>query len=289
MNDFKDRFIHLLHCRGVGWKIVYEILKIDPELRNIYNTSMIPLLSHLSPLSYHSLLADLHSHSISEQIRQYRLNGIGVITIFDPEYPSILKETYQPPWILYSKGKIDLLNKQPKLAVVGSRQATEYGRKAINHLFPKLIENGVAIVSGLATGIDTISHQSAIMYGGNTIGVIAGGFYHIYPKENKELALDMMKNQLVISEYPPDTKPSRWQFPMRNRIISGMSFGTFIIEAKRKSGSLITANFALNEGREVFALPGSIFSPYSVGPNDLILQGAKPVNSYRDILEELVY
>ncbi len=169
------------------------------------------------------------------------------------------------------------LGKEPKLAVVGSRQATPYGKNAIRLLFPELIENGVIIVSGLAKGIDALAHESAIKNDGKTIAVIAGGLYHIYPKENMNLALEMMKTQLVVSEYPPDTKPLKWHFPARNRIISGLSIGTFIIEAKRKSGSLITANYAVNEGREVFSLPGSIFNPYSIGTNDLIQQGAKLV------------
>jgi DNA processing protein len=149
------------------------------------------------------------------------------------------------------------------------------------------VENGVVIVSGLANGIDTLAHEHAMKNGGKTIAVIAGGVYHIYPKENAELAKEMMKSQLVISEYPPDTKPLRWHFPARNRIISGLSNGTFIIEAKRKSGSLITANYAVNEGREVFSLPGSIFNQNSLGTNDLIKQGAKLVMSSEDILEEL--
>src|SRR5437868_13811338 len=121
----------------------------------------------------------------------------------------------------------------------------------------------------------------------STIAVIAGGLYHIYPKENMNLALEMMKKQLVLSEYPPDTKPERWHFPVRNRIISGLSFGTFIIEANRKSGSLITANYAVNEGRDVFALPGSIFNHFSNGTNELIQQGAKLITKAEDILEEI--
>ena len=121
--------------------------------------------------------------------------------------PSLLKEIYQPPWVLFAKGNLSLLEKQPKLAVVGSRQATQYGKNAIRLMFPQLVEKGVVIVSGLATGIDTLAHEYAMKNGGNTIAVIAGGLYHIYPKENIELAREMMKTQLVVSEYPPDTKP----------------------------------------------------------------------------------
>ncbi len=161
------------------------------------------------------------------------------------------------------------------------------GRMLSALILPGLIKQEVLTVSGLAKGIDSLVHEYTIKNGGKTIAVIAGGLYHIYPKENMDLALEMMKTQLIISEYPPDTKPLRWHFPARNRIISGLSKGTFIIEAKRKSGSLITANFAVNEGREVFSLPGSILNPFSAGTNDLIQQGAKLVTSAEDILEEI--
>ncbi|KOP82124.1 DNA-processing protein DprA [Cytobacillus solani] len=287
MDEFTKRLVHLHHCRGIGWKTIYYILKSDPELKSLYHNTFDPL--YLQKSSSIIAINDLHSDLILEQIRQYSLNGIRIITIFDDEYPLLLKETYQPPWVIYAKGDIRLLKKDNLLAVVGSRQYTEYGENAIKYILPKLIEKGIVIVSGLALGIDTIAHHSAIQNHGQTIGVIAGGLFHIYPNTNESLAAEMMKNQLIISEYPPHTKPDRWQFPMRNRIISGISKGTFIVQAKSKSGSLITANYAVQEGREVFALPGSIFSAYSSGTNELIQQGAKLVNTPEDILEELIY
>ncbi|MFB6466626.1 DNA-processing protein DprA [Cytobacillus sp. Hz8] len=288
MHDFKNRLAHLLHCRGVGWKLVYQLMKLDPELKSLYQDSTIKFFEKSAPANYSSIISDLHSPTILKQILKYQENQINMISIVDQEYPALLKETYQPPWILFAKGNIELLRKSPKLAVVGSRYATEYGKNAIRHLFPSLMKKGIVIVSGLAKGIDTIAHQTAIRNNGSTIAVLAGGFNHVYPKENRALALELMENQLIISEYPPDMKPLKWQFPMRNRIISGISWGTFIIEAKGKSGSLITANYALNEGREVFALPGSIFSPFSIGTNELIQQGAKAVKCPQDILEEIV-
>ncbi|WP_026574869.1 DNA-processing protein DprA [Bacillus sp. UNC438CL73TsuS30] len=294
MDDFKEKLIHLLHYPNISWNAVYQMLKKDPTLHSLYRLhpqllqqkSSFPPLNTFQDTGQTSFLT-YQSEIIHEQIRQYKTNEIIVISIFDKEYPAVLKEIYQPPWALFAKGDISLLDKEPKLAVVGSRQATPYGKNAIRLIFPKLIEDGVLIVSGLAKGIDALAHDTAIKNGGKTIGVIAGGIYHIYPKENMNLALEMMKNQLIISEYPPDTKPLKWHFPARNRIISGLSKGTFIIEAKRKSGSLITANYAVNEGREVFSLPGSIFNPFSSGTNDLIQQGAKLVTSAEDILEEL--
>jgi DNA processing protein len=286
MEDFREKLIALMHYPGITWNAVLHYLKKDPSLHNKPQYIQQNLFSSTAHTNL-PLINSQQTEIIIEQIRQYEKNGISTITILDENYPSLLKEIYQPPWVLFAKGNLSLLGKQPKLAVVGSREATQYGRNAIRVMFPPLVEKGLVIVSGLATGIDTLAHEYAIKNGGTTIAVIAGGFNHIYPKENIELAREMMRTQLVISEYPPDTKPARWQFPARNRIISGMSNGTFIIEAKRKSGSLITANYAVNEGREVFSLPGSVFNPYSTGTNDLIQQGAKLVMNSEDILSEL--
>lgn len=290
MDDFKERLVQLLHYPNVTWNAVLQLLKKDPTLSSLYHLQPFDLRRHSLFLPLNSFPMSNTDHSfayIHEQIRQYETNEIQVITYFDKEYPPILKQIYQPPWALFVKGEISLLEKEPKLAVVGSRQPTQYGIKAIRQIFPRLVEKEVVIVSGLARGIDTCSHECAMNLAGKTIAVIAGGLYHIYPKENINLALKMMKDQLILSEYPPDTRPERWHFPMRNRIISGLSSGTLIIEAKQKSGSLITANYAVNEGREVFALPGNIFSPFSAGTNELIQQGAKLITRAEDILEEI--
>jgi DNA processing protein len=291
LNDFKERLIQLLHYPKITWNTVFSLLKKDPSLSSLFqlqpndfqSCKPFPPLNAFQNSPQNNRLFE----SIHEQIRQYETNGIQVTTFVDKEYPSLLKQIYQPPWALFSKGDLSLLEMEPKLAVVGSRQATAYGKSAINFIFPGLLSKGVVIVSGLARGIDKISHETAIDHNGKTIAVIAGGLYHIYPKENEELAFRLMKNQLIVSEYPPDTRPERWHFPMRNRIISGLAAGTLIIEAKQKSGSLITANYAVNEGREVFALPGSIFNHCSNGTNELIQQGAKLVMNAEDILEEI--
>jgi DNA processing protein len=292
MEEFKRRLIHLLHWPDITWNAVDRLLKKDPKLLTVEN--YLPQEYYSSSQSTNHSITQQQQKSLSpeilhEQIRQYKTNQIHIITVFDKEYPPMLREIFQPPWALFVKGDLSLLTLEPKLAVVGSRQATQYGKNAIRLMFPGLIERNVLIVSGLAKGIDTLAHECTIQNGGKTIAVIAGGFYHIYPRENMNLAVDMMKNQLIVSEYPPDTRPMRWHFPARNRIISGMSKGTLIIEAKRKSGSLITANYAVNEGREVFSLPGSIFNPFSSGTNDLIQQGAKLVASAEDILEEIIF
>lgn len=289
MDEFKKRLIHLHHCKTATWKMIFYLLKSDPMLHSLYETPAKSALPSLSASATKSLYDDLYSNASQEQISRYSNENIHIITYFDPEYPKLLKETYQPPWILYGKGKLELLENNLKIAVVGSRQATDYGRRALDSLFPKLIDRGILFVSGLAKGIDACAHRTAIKYGGTTIGVIAGGFDYIYPQENRKLADNMMEHQLVISEYPPHTKPLKWHFPMRNRIISGLSRGTLVVEARQRSGSLITANYAVQEGREIFALPGNIFSPNSAGTNELIQQGAKLVQKSEDILEELLY
>ncbi|WP_312097861.1 DNA-processing protein DprA [Niallia sp.] len=283
MEIVNKSLIKLHHCRGISWKMIGSLLKADPTLQL---QKIPPFLSPLPPNVEKEIVETIRSDQVEEQLNQYRYNQIHPITIFDPLYPPLLKEIYQPPWVLYAKGDLSLLQSKKKLAIVGARLATTYSTKIIQKLINELVEENITIVSGLAHGVDSIAHRHAIEYGGKTIGVIAGGLFHIYPKENRELAGEMMKHHLVISEYPPLTKPLKWQFPMRNRIISGLSNGTIVVEAKKKSGSLITANFAVNEGRDVFAVPGSIFSPYSVGPNELIQQGAKPVLEAKDILEE---
>ncbi len=286
MIEFKEKLVHLHHCTGASWKNIFTILRNDPQLNSLYDEQL--LKSCVPSPAVNTILKELNSQSINDKINQYEQRGIRMVTIFEPEYPSMLRETYMPPWVLYVKGDLSLLAKQHKLAVVGSRQATIYGQKTIEKLFPGLIENQIVIVSGLATGIDAYAHQKAIQLGGKTIGVIAGGFEYLYPKENEKLAYAMMKNHLVISEYPIHTRPQKWHFPLRNRIIAGMCQATLVIEAKQRSGSLITANYAVQEGRDVFAVPGHILGPHSTGTNELIQQGAKLIISSQDILDEII-
>lgn len=289
MDDVKERLIRLSHCRGAGWKTMYRLLMFDRTLE-ILDKGLVTEMSrvlHVSRSTANELLKEYHSKRMWEQIRAYSHESMHIIAIFDDLYPYLLKQTFQPPWLLYAKGDVRLLKRRRKMAVVGSRQATAYGKIAINQLLPELIKREVVIVSGLAKGIDTVAHEAAIRLKGKTIAVIAGGIQHIYPNENIPLARQLMAEHLLISEYPPATKPARWQFPLRNRIISGLTFGTIVVEAKKRSGSFITADIALNEGREVFAVPGNINQPQSEGSNRLIQKGAKLVVTVEDILEEL--
>lgn len=223
---------------------------------------------------------------IEKLLSLYTSQQIQIITIKDSQYPTLLKEIYDPPLALFMIGDLSLLQKDV-LAIVGARKADHYAVKTVNLLLPSIIDKGIVIISGLAKGVDTIAHKQTIRLGGKTIAVLGSGFFHLYPAENRQLAKQIKQDHLLISEYPPMWRPQQWYFPMRNRIISGLAKGTVVVQAKRRSGSLITADYALNEGREVFAVPGSIDNPLSEGTNDLIQQGAKLVRSGNDILDEL--
>ncbi|PKP55145.1 DNA-protecting protein DprA, partial [Candidatus Atribacteria bacterium HGW-Atribacteria-1] len=211
---------------------------------------------------------------------------INVLTIEDALYPENLKTIYCPPPVLYFKGTIVESDKN-SVSIVGSRKATYYGKMVAEKLGKDLALAGLTIISGMARGIDTAAHKGAISVNGRTIAVLGCGIDHIYPPENRRLAQEIQESGAVISEFPLSTLPERQNFPRRNRVISGLSLGTVVVEAAEKSGALITADFALEQGREVFAIPGNINSPLSNGSHNLIKQGAKLVNNYQDILEEI--
>lgn len=212
--------------------------------------------------------------------------NIKTISIKDANYPNLLREIYDPPSLLYFCGKLDSLEKIC-LAVVGSRKYSPYGKQVIDYIIP-LLAKRVTIISGLARGIDSLTQAKTVAEGGITIGVLGSGIDEesIYPKENLGLAKRIIEaGGAIISEFPPGSPPQKQNFPKRNRIISGLAHGTLIIEAGLKSGSLITARCALEQGREVMAVPGNICSPTSIGTNNLIKLGARAIGSQEDILE----
>jgi DNA processing protein len=290
-DSVRERLIHLHHCRGAGWKTIRRLFDMDPTFLSIFALSPDVLQTSLplSPQQRTLFFQDLHSPRIESMIKTYRDKNIRVITIFDLDYPPLLKHIYEPPWVLYAKGNTKLLSNLKMISIVGTRRPTKEGAESLRQLIPPLAAGGWVIVSGLAIGIDTMAHEMAIESGGKTIAVIGGGFDHIYPRQNQKLAARLMEEHLVLAEYPPHVQPQKWHFPLRNRIISGLSLGTVIVQAKERSGSLITAFFALEQGREVFAVPGPIFLEQSKGPNMLIQQGAKLVHCAADILEEFPY
>lgn len=219
-----------------------------------------------------------------EKLQRYKVE---VVTCNDEEYPKRLKEIYDYPPVLYVKGAL-LLEDEWCLAVVGTRRATVYGKQVTEEITADLARNKITIVSGLARGIDTVAHRSALEAGGRTVAVFASGLDIVYPAENQKLARDIMEHGAIISEYPLGMKPRAENFPRRNRILSGLSLGVLVTEADEGSGALITARDALEQDREVFAVPGSILSPASRGTNRIIQVGeAKLVRTYSDILEEL--
>lgn len=224
-------------------------------------------------------------NKIERYLEKVKENNIKVYTIDDEEYPENLKHIYDPPPVIYMKGNIDKIDDNA-IAIVGSRKATDYGLKIAEKLGMELAEAGITVVSGMAIGIDSAAHRGALKAGGKTIAVFACGLNHIYPKSGYSLAKEIIKNGAIISEYPLGIKAVAKNFPARNRIISGISKGVVIVEANEKSGSLITADFALEQGRDVFAVPGNIEAPNSKGTNLLIKNGAKLVTCVDDILEE---
>lgn len=223
-----------------------------------------------------------------EYFGKLQKSGIKVITIFDENYPVLLKEIYSAPMVIYYKGEINDEILKSCFGVVGTRKPTGYGRVVTEKLTKELSEAGLTIVSGLARGVDTVAHQAAIDSGGKTIAVLGGGLFQIFPSENYNLAKKIINGfGAVLTEFPPSYPHLPGNFPARNRIISGLSKGVLVTEAAEDSGSLITARLALEQGREVFAVPGPITSSMSEGTSVLLKEGAKLVSSVSDILEEL--
>lgn len=214
--------------------------------------------------------------------------GVKIITRNDPEYPSQLAELNDAPLCLYVRGTLPQED-ELVLAIVGSRRITNYGRRMAEHLAASAVYAGWTISSGLAYGIDAVAHKAAIDAGGKTIAVLGGGLARIFPQDHIPLAKEIIKNGAVISEFPMEFSPNRRSFPMRNRIISGLSRGTLVVEAGQRSGALITANFALEQGKLVFAVPGCADNPQARGCNSLIKQGAKLTESFDDILDEFEF
>jgi DNA processing protein len=212
--------------------------------------------------------------------------GITALTLLDADYPSGLRHITDPPPVLFVKGSLPS-DDVVAVALVGTRRATPYGRTVAERLARGLAQAGVAVVSGLARGVDTVAHHAVLDAGGCTVAVLGNGLDQVYPPENAGLARRVIEHGALISEFSPGVPPDALNFPRRNRLISGLSAATVIVEAGARSGALITADYALEQGREVFAVPGSILSVMSVGPNALLKQGATPVTSAQDILDAL--
>ncbi len=240
----------------------------------------------LDKRSIENLVKARNQLDLELELHRVRQAGVQVITWLDAGYPANLKELENAPPLLYVRGELDDADSWA-IAIVGTRRASVYGREVARTIAQDLAAAGVTIVSGLALGIDTIAHKVAVEAGKRTIAVLGSGVDQIYPGENRNLAARIAANGAVISEYPLGTRPEAGNFPPRNRVISGLSKGVVIVEAPRRSGALITARFAAEQGRDVFAVPGNILNPGSAGCNELIQQGAAPLLSAQDVLTQL--
>lgn len=272
---------------GIGPARLSKLLEYFDNLEAAWEADTHALAqAGLDRRSINSVVDTRREISLEQELAKLERLDIQVLTWLDDGYPRLLLEIDAPPPVLYVRGNI-VADDEWALAIVGTRGATRYGKEVTRTFAGELAAAGMTIVSGLALGIDRLAHQAALDAGGRTIAVLGSGVDRLYPARNRKLAVQAMDNGAVVSDYPLGTPPEASNFPPRNRIISGLSLGTIVIEAGKKSGALITSNFALDHGRDVFAVPGSIFSPKSVGTNRLIRDGAMPVLEPDDIIRAL--
>lgn len=274
-------------------------------VRGIGPTRLARLIEYFgsAEAAWHAPPGDLLALGLEEKVRGALLNarekldldaelarltqaGMRIVTLEDNDYPRLLKEAANAPPLLYVRGALETTDDWA-IAVVGTRSPTSYGKEATRHIVSELAHNGITIVSGLAVGIDTVAHSAALEVGGRTIAVLGCGLDIAYPERNRQLAAQIAAHGAVVSDYPLGTRPHPANFPPRNRIISGLTRGVLVVEAGEQSGALITVEFALEQGRDVFAVPGSIFNRTSKGTHRLIRNGACIATCAADILEEL--
>jgi len=288
MDSFKKDLILLNMVQGIGYIRLKALLDEFKEPGNILRASLDKLRSikGIGPAIAQAVKNASSDYDIDEEIALIKKAGAEILTLFDKSYPENLKNIYDPPTVLYTKGSFKKED-ELSIAIVGSRKCTYYGMNMADKIAEQLAAACVTIVSGLARGIDTSAHKGALKAKGRTIAVLGSGLGNIYPAENKLLAEEIAKNGVLVSEFPMQMPPDKNNFPRRNRLISGLSRAVLVVEAANKSGALITADFALEQGRDVFAVPGTADRLLSMGTNSLIKQGAKLVDSAEDILEEL--
>jgi DNA processing protein len=278
--------IALHELDGIGWKSIQRLRKYGGLSYKMLNYSIQEWENAgLTRDKAESVLKQLSMDRIESRWKQLVDRGIEVLTMFDEQYPYLLKETHQPPWVLYCLGQKELLHTLG-VAMVGTRIPTAYGVRVASVLAEELCRASVTVISGMAKGIDSVCHETALKCSGKTIAVMGTGMDVIYPAENRSLFERITKNGLIVTEYPLGTPSHPGLFPQRNRIIAGLSVGTLVVEADARSGSLITADAAMDAGRDVYAVPGPVTSPKSKGTLNLIKQGAKMVTCGSDILEE---
>jgi DNA processing protein len=270
----------------IGPTRLNRLIEAFGNLERAWQATPTDLRRVLDERSVESLLKTRGSLSPDAEMERIERLGMHALTLGDTDYPSLLREIPAPPPVLYVRGEL-LPADAVAVAIVGTRRHTAYGREVATRLATELAEAGITVVSGLARGIDGFAHSAALKAGGRTLAVLGSGVNVIYPPEHRNLADQIAAQGALVSDYPPDRKPDAVNFPARNRIISGLTLGTVVVEAPSRSGALITTDFAADQGREVFVVPGSVLSAASAGCNRLLRDGARPVTCAADILEDL--
>lgn len=286
MNEL-EFFLLKLHLCNLDLKNELRVVRYMLSFERCPSKDELFLLLKLGQTQKNDLWDALQSKQLAQKVRQ-NLKVSHFLTILDKRYPSQLQEIYSPPVVLFYQGDIELLDSKKLLGVVGARQCSSYALQALTQLLPNVIQQQLVLVSGLAKGVDGLTHQLALKHHGKTIAVIGNGLDISYPSCNRALQTQIAHAGLLLSEYPLESRPLKYHFLLRNRIIAGLCQTVLVVEARHHSGSLITANLALQENRNVLALPGRINDINSMGCNELIAAGAKPVLNSNDILEEFI-
>ncbi|MGR6562043.1 DNA-processing protein DprA [Pediococcus pentosaceus] len=285
--EIRDFLIRVKVGTNLGIKKQYQIYQEIRKSPELSIAEWIGTTKLIKESQKDELTATLQSEQLTHEIQINEQSG-EILTILDEMYPKLLREIYCPPTVLFYNGNLSLLSHQRTIAIVGARMMTSYGEQAIKCLIPGVVANQLTTVSGLAKGVDALVHEATLANAGSTIAVIGNGLDITYPKQNAQLQNQIQKEGLILSEYPQGARPLRHHFVERNRIIAGLTTATCVVEARKNSGSLITASLALTENRNVLAIPGSIFSGNSQGTNQLIAAGARPLIELDDVLEEVL-
>jgi DNA processing protein len=284
----REALVALNLVSDIGAVKLEKLLQFFSKPENIFKASLVQLQACGLNEKVSRKIIGLKKNTLNSEFIQAKKLGLRILTLGEEGYPESLNNIPSPPLVLYIKGKLEEKDKK-SIAIVGSRRASLYGILSAEKFAQGLAEAGFSIISGMARGIDTAAHKGALKAKARTIAVMGSGFNQLYPQENQVLSEEIAENGAVISEFGLDTLPLPHNFPRRNRVVSGLSMGVLVVEAAKRSGALITADFALEQGREVFALPGKVDSDNSFGTNNLIKQGAKLVSSVEDILEEFLF
>lgn len=286
MEDHRKYWIALNLVLAANIRAIKKIVDNFPQILDAFKAPREDLIAlGLDEKEAQTLTSSKILDQAQGEIEKLKRKKFSILTLEDKEYPEYLREVFDPPIVLYCAGKVETL-KGPAVAIVGARKPSPYGRAVAERIAHDLASRGIVVVSGLARGVDSIAHWGAVR-GGKTVAVLGSGLENIYPKENRKLFEKITETGAVVTEFPRNTPPLGFHFPIRNRIIAGLSLALVVVEATQRSGSLISARLALEQNREVMAVPGNITSELSQGTNWLIKTGAKPVGNWEDVAEEL--